>query len=248
MVKIISLLNFKGGVGKTTSAHSIGSALSVCDKKVLLVDIDPQGTLTFFSMEKSPNLSIWEVLMERNDIENCIEKLDEFDLLSSTIKLTLAELELNSSYNKEFRLKKALDKVKEKYDYILIDCPPSLSIFTLNALAASTDLIIPCECELASMEGLNLLLRVLESPIKYLNPELNVLGILPTKLDGRKKISGEVYEMLINTYTNVLPPIRINSKLSEIGIEKLSIFKTDKTSNGARDYMKVTEVILNGNK
>lgn len=248
MVKIISLLNFKGGVGKTTSTHSIGSALSVRGKKVLLIDMDPQGTLTFFSMENAPNLSVWEVLIEKNNIENCIEKLDEFDLLSSTIKLTLAELELNSSYNKEFRLKRALDEVKDKYDYILIDCPPSLSIFTLNALAASTDLIIPCECELASMEGLNLLLKVLKSPIKHLNPELNVLGILPTKLDGRKKISREVYEMLINTYSNVLPAIRINSKLSEIGIEKFSIFKTDKVSNGAKDYMDVTEVILNDNK
>lgn len=248
MAKIISLLNFKGGVGKTTSTHSIGSALSIFKKKVLLVDMDPQGTLTFFSMEDSPNLSVWEVLAEKKDIENCVEKLEEFDLLPSTIELTLAELELNSSYNKEFRLKKAIDKIKDKYDFILIDCPPSLSIFTLNALATSTDLIIPCECELASMEGLNLLLKVLKSPIKHLNPELNLLGILPTKLDGRKKISGEVHEMLLNTHSKVLPAIRINSKLSEIGIEKISIFKADKSSNGAKDYLNVAKVILNDSK
>lgn len=247
MAKIISLLNFKGGVGKTTSTHSIGSALSVYEKKVLLIDMDPQGTLTFFSMEEAPKLSVWEVLAEKREIKNCIEELEEFDLLPSTIELTLAELELNSSYNKEFRLKRAIDTIKDKYDYVLIDCPPSLSIFTLNALAASTDLIIPCECELASMEGLNLLLKVLKSPIKHLNPELNLLGILPTKLDRRKKISGEVYEMLKETHANVLPAIRINSKLSEIGIEKISIFKADKTSKGAKDYRNVAEVILNGN-
>ncbi|MEG0584534.1 MAG: AAA family ATPase, partial [Cetobacterium sp.] len=195
-MKIISFLNFKGGVGKTTSTHCIGAALSELGKKVLLVDMDPQGTLSFFSTEEIINKSTFDLLLRKAGVTDCIMKLEEFDLIPSTIDLTVAELQLNITYNKEYRLKNSLSEIKENYDYILIDCPPSLSIFTLNSLVASTDLIIPCECELASMDGLNLLLKSLEDAINELNPTLNILGILPTKLDGRKKISGEIYEVL----------------------------------------------------
>lgn len=246
MTKIISLLNFKGGVGKTTSTHSLGAALSNFDKKVLLIDLDPQGTLTFFSTDKEINKSSLDLLFDRFPASECILNLNEFDLIPSNIRLATSELELNGHYGKEFRLKNALEKLEKKYDYILIDCPPSLSVFTLNALTASTDLIIPCECELASLEGVELLLATLKSPITQLNPKLNILGILPTKLDYRKKISKEVYEALQIEHKNILPAIRINSKLSELGIEKQSIFKYDKNSNGAKDYLVVAKEILNG--
>ncbi|MBC2857383.1 ParA family protein [Cetobacterium sp. 2A] len=243
-MKIISLLNFKGGVGKTTSTHSIGAALSNFGKKILLIDLDPQGTLTFLSTDKNIENSSTELLFHKITPEECILKETEFDIIPSSIKLATSELELNGHYGKEFKLKTALESLKDSYDYILIDCPPSLSVFTLNALTASTDLIIPCECELASLEGLELLLATLGTPIKALNPDLKILGILPTKLDGRKNISREVYETLQEEHKNLLPPIRINSKLSELGIEKVSIFKYDKNSNGAKDYFKVAQVIL----
>lgn len=245
-MEIISFLNFKGGVGKTTSTHSIGAALSSLGKKVLLIDLDPQGTLTFFSTEKVEKGTSREMLFNELPLEDCITNCDEFDLIPSNIKLAISELELNAHYGKEFRLKNALTKIELKYDYILIDCPPSLSVFTLNALTASTGLIIPCECELASLEGLELLLATLKTPINTLNPNLVIKGILPTKLDGRKKISKEAYEVILSEHNLVFSPIRINSKLSELGLSKHSIFRHDNSSNGAKDYLTVAKELING--
>ena len=250
-MKIISFLNFKGGVGKTTSAHSIAAGLKMKGKKVLVIDMDPQGTLTFFSKgERELNGDTREILFHEKTIGEAITNGEEFDFIGSNIKLATSELLLNNGYNKEQKLKKAIDKMAKEYvyDFILIDCPPSLSIFTLSALAASSDLIIPCECELASLEGLELLLDTIREPIEELNDGLNILGILPTKLDIRKNISKEVYEALKETYDNILPAIRINSKLSELGLDKTSIFVLDKNSNGAKDYMSVVEVILDESK
>ena len=250
-MKVISFLNFKGGVGKTTSAHSIAAGLKMKGKKVLVIDMDPQGTLTFFSKgERELNGDTREILFHEKTIGEAITNGEEFDFIGSNIKLATSELLLNNGYNKEQKLKKAIDKMAKDYvyEFIVIDCPPSLSIFTLNALAASTDLIIPCECELASLEGLELLLDTIREPIEELNDGLNILGILPTKLDIRKNISKEVYEALKETYDNILPAIRINSKLSELGLDKTSIFVLDKNSNGAKDYMSVVEVILDESK
>lgn len=244
-MRIISLLNFKGGVGKTTSTHSLGAALSILNKKILLIDLDPQGTLTFFSLSEDQVIgnTTKELLFHEVDAKDCIISGAEFDIVPSNIKLATSELELNAHYGKEFKLAQALDSLKGVYDYVLLDCPPSLSVFTLNALTASTDIIIPCECELASLEGLDLLLATLETPIKSLNPKLNLLGVLPTKLDGRKKISKEAYEVLKSDYDKVLTPIRINSKLSELGLTKTSIFDYDKSSNGSKDYLDVAKEI-----
>jgi chromosome partitioning protein len=250
-MRVISLLNFKGGVGKTTSTHSIAAGLSLKGKKVLAIDMDPQGTLTFFSRGKRVmNGDTREVLFHEKSLEEAITQGQEFDFIGANIKLATSDLNLNNSYNKEQKLKRAINNMSDnsKYDFILIDCPPSLSIFTLNALTASTDLLIPCECELASMEGVDLLLDTIKEPIEELNDRLNFLGILPTKLDGRKNISKEAFEALKVKYDKVLPPIRINSKLSELGLNQSSIFALDKNSNGAKDYMKVVDVILNGEK
>lgn len=247
-MEILSFLNFKGGVGKTTSTHSIGAALSMLNKKVLLIDLDPQGTLTFFSTEKITNGTSRDLLFNELPLEECITKCLEFDLVPSNIKLAISELELNAHYGKEFRLKNALAKSNLKYDYILIDCPPSLSVFTLNALTASTGLVVPCECELASLEGLDLLLATLKTPINTLNPDLKIRGILPTKLDGRKKISKEAYDVILSEHELVFSPIRINSKLSELGLEKVSIFKKNNSSNGAKDYFTVAKELIDGNK
>lgn len=246
-MKIISFLNFKGGVGKTTSTHSIGAGLSSLGKKVLLIDLDPQGSLTFFCNDRKLVGTSKDVLFHEKAIEDCIMESTNFDYIGSTLKLSMSEMMLNSSYNKEHKLRLAIENstIKEKYDYLLLDCPPSLSIFSLNALTASDKIIIPCECEVASIEGLEMLMEALQEPIKGLNPNLKILGILPTKLDARKNLSKDSYEALKVNYENVLSPIRINSKLGELGLEKKSIFEIDKNSNGAKDYLQVVKEILN---
>jgi chromosome partitioning protein len=247
-MEIISMYNLKGGVGKTTSTHSLASALSELGKKVLVMDIDPQSSLTFMLTDERLDATTKDLLKESKTVEECIKVGDKFDFIGSTLELTLAEIELNQIYSKESILKLQIDNssIRDKYDYFLIDCPPSLGIFTLNALTASSDLIIPCECELASLEGLDLLLATLKTPINTLNPDLKILGILPTKLDARKKISKETYEVIKEEQKNVFTPIRVNSKLSELGINKVSIFKHDPSSNGAKDYLKVAKEIING--
>lgn len=247
-MRIISFLNFKGGVGKTTSTHSIAAALGELKKKVLVMDLDPQGSLTFFSNDKQLAGTTKDVLFHEKSIDECIMKGKAFDYIGSTLKLSMSEMVLNSSYNKEHKLRLALEnsKVNDKYDFVLIDCPPSLSIFSLNALTASNEIIIPCECEVASIEGLEMLMEALQEPIKGLNPRLKIRGILPTKLDARKNLSKDSYEALKVNYDNILSPIRVNSKLGELGLEKKTIFEIDKNSNGAKDYLKVAKEIVNG--
>lgn len=247
-MRIISFLNFKGGVGKTTSTHSIAAALNELKKKVLVLDLDPQGSLTFFSNDKKLAGTTKDILFGEKKLEDCIMEGSSFDYIGSTLKLSMSEMMLNSSYNKEHKLRIAIadSSIEKKYDFVLLDCPPSLSIFSLNALTASTEIIIPCECEVASIEGLEMLMEALEEPIKGLNPNLKIKGILPTKLDGRKNLSKDSYEALKETYDNVLSPIRVNSKLGELGLEKKTIFQIDKNSNGAKDYLKVAKEIING--
>jgi len=212
------------------------------------LDLDPQGSLTFFSSDRGLVGTTKDVLFHDKSIDDCIMEGQAFDYIGSTLKLSMSEMILNSSYNKEHKLRLALEKskVNEKYDFILIDCPPSLSIFSLNALTASNEIIIPCECEVASIEGLEMLMEALQEPIKGLNPKLIIRGILPTKLDARKNLSKDSYEALKINYDNILSPIRINSKLGELGLEKKTIFEIDKNSNGAKDYLKVAKEILNG--
>lgn len=249
-MEIISMYNLKGGVGKTTSTHSLASALSELGKKVLVMDIDPQSSLTFMLTDERLDATTKDLLKESKTVEECIKVGDKFDFIGSTLELTLAEIELNQIYSKESILKLQIDNssIKDKYDYFLIDCPPSLGIFTLNALTASDSLIIPCQCELLSLEGLNVLFEALKVPKKRLNPKLEIKGILPTLLNNRAGISKDAYEMLIENYSDykIYTPIRTNSKLGELGIDKKSIYEIDKKSNGAKDYMEVAKEIING--
>ncbi len=249
-LEIISIYNLKGGVGKTTSTHSLAVALKELGKKVLVIDIDPQSSLTFMITDEKLKATTKDVLLELKNVEDSITKGEQFDYIGSTLELTLSELELNNTYNKESILKNQIERssIHENYDFCLIDCPPSMGIFTLNALTVSDSLIIPCQCELLSLEGLNVLFQALKVPTKKLNQKLKVKGILPTLLNTRAGISKDAYEMLIENYTDykIYKPIRVNAKLGELGIDKRTIFEIDKKSNGAKDYMEVAREILNG--
>ena len=249
-MEIISMYNLKGGVGKTTSTHSIASALNELGKKVLVIDIDPQSSLTFLITDAELEVTTKDVLLDNKTLDECILVGESFDYIGSTLELTFAELELNAEYSKEYSLKRAIDasSLEENYDYVLIDCPPSMGVFTLNALTASDSIIIPCQCELLSLKGLSILFEALRIPTKKLNKNLKVRGILPTMLDNRKSVSKSIYDMIKESYDEhrVFTPIRTNSKLCDLGIEKKSIFEIDKKSNGAKDYMDVAKEIVNG--
>ncbi len=249
-MEIISIYNLKGGVGKTTSTHSIAAGLSEFGKKVLVIDIDPQSSLTFMVTDCKLDATTKDILLDTKTIEQCINVGDKFDYIGSTLELTLSELELNSTWNKENILKQAMEisSIRDKYDYCLIDCPPSMGIFTLNALTVSDSIVIPCQCELLSLEGLNILFQALKVPMKRLNQNLKIRGILPTLLNTRAGISKDAYDMLLENYNDykIFTPIRTNAKLGELGIDKRSIFEIDKKSNGAKDYLEVAKELING--
>ncbi|MGL4868540.1 MAG: ParA family protein, partial [Cetobacterium sp.] len=188
MTKIISIINFKGGVGKTTTTHCIGAGLTLENKKVLLIDTDPQASLTFTSLNETPKLTIKDILVDGIDINDVIVNTTNFDLIPSNLILNLAERQLTSKFGTEKLLKKAINKLRENYDYIVIDCPPSLNLFTVNALYASDYILIPCETELLALDGLNLLIQTLEQTEEELDIKIKNTVVLATKLDKRKKV------------------------------------------------------------
>ena len=247
-MEIVSIFNLKGGVGKTTTTHSLASALRELGKKVLVIDIDPQSSLTFLITQEEPSRTTRDVLKSSRKLRECITEGEIFDYIGSTLELVLAEQELSHTWNRENALKEAFieSNIENDYDYCLIDCPPSMGVFSLNALTASHSLIIPCQCELLALQGMDILFQAIKVPMMKLNKNLKIRGIIPTLLSGRTKLSKEVYEMLMETYNsyNIFSPVRINSKLADIGIEKKSIFQIDKRSNGAKDYMTIAKEFI----
>lgn len=243
MEKIISILNFKGGVGKSTTVHSLGSALTLKGKKVLVVDLDPQASLTFASLEDVPEKTIYDVFVKNENINNVIVKTDKFDILPSNLVLNIAERNLMTKYGVEHILERALKSVEGNYDYILIDCPPSLNLFTANALTASKYVIIPCETEIFALDGLNLLQTTLKEMIDGLGLEIEKMVILPTKLHKGKSISKEVFEVLTSREDAAKSSIRTCSKLNLLGLEKQSIFEIDPKCTGAEDYNNLADEV-----
>ena len=250
MARKIAIYNLKGGVGKTTTTSSLAAALGKLDKKVLVMDMDPQSSLTFLVADRSKPLkgTMEEIYFGKKQLDDCIAYGPLFDYIGSTLRLSKGEMELSGKYNREQIIKKAIEKssIENKYDYVLFDCPPGMGIFALNAIASADSLLIPCQCELLAMEGMGILFELLEEPIENLNPDINILGILPTRLDGRKALTWDAYEMLKMKYDNVLEPIRENVRLGELGIDTKSVFENDPKPNGAKDYMKLAEVIIGG--
>ncbi|MCJ8343746.1 MAG: ParA family protein [Cetobacterium sp.] len=242
--RIISIINFKGGVGKTTTVHSLGAGLTLKNKKVLLIDLDPQSSLTFLTFANTPDKSIKNIMVDNENINNVIVETPYYDIIPSDLYLYLFDKFLASKFAAEKTLARALKKLNKKYDYILIDCPPRLNTFTTNALVCSTDILIPCETELLALDGLELLIQTLEQLLGELNAHIKEILVLPTKVDNRKKLSKEILEYLNEHFKTTKTNIKICSKLNHLGLEKVSIFDLDPNCSGSKAYEKLADEVI----
>ncbi len=250
MGKIIAFSNQKGGIGKTTSAVNVAASVALKKKKTLLVDLDPQGNATSgVGVSKKGDLpSVYELLIGEKTIEETIVKTDFGDLwvIPSNIRLAGAEIELVGSEKRESLLKNELEKIVDDFDYIIIDCPPSLGILTLNALAAADGVIIPMVCEYYALEGLSQLVLTVKQIKKNYNPKLEIVGILITMYDRRLNLSKMVEKELEKYYGDKIFKTRIkrNVRLSEAPSYGQPVFYYDKLSSGTEEYLAVaTELI-----
>ena len=251
MAKIIALTNQKGGVGKTTSAVNIAASLAVSEIRTLLIDMDPQANTTTGIaeiIEKRAENTIYDTLVDEIPIKDTITKttFNYLDAILSTKDLVGAEIELVSVIARELELKKALAKVKRKYDYIIIDCPPSLGLLTLNSLTAANALIIPIQAEYYALEGLGQLLNTIRLVQQHLNKNLKIAGVLITMFDGRlnlsKQVLGEVKGYFGDKLYNTV--IHRNVRLGEAPSFGKPALLYDANSVGSQDYMTVVEEII----
>lgn len=250
MAKIISFANQKGGVGKTTSAINIAAAIGLKGKKTLLLDCDPQGNASS-GVGISRNrigATTYDILIGRARAEDAIIKTEykNLSVLPSSMPLAAAELELADLEDRAFRLKNALESVKNDYDYIFIDCPPSLGMLTINALTASDGVIVPMQCEYFSLEGLTQILSTVKQVKRLYNPDLSLTGILITMHNGRLNLSVQVLDELKKHYADKLfsTPISRNVRLSEAPSFGMPIQYYDKYSKGSSAYDDIAAELL----
>ncbi|EJP89192.1 sporulation initiation inhibitor Soj [Bacillus cereus] len=252
MGKIIAIANQKGGVGKTTTSVNLGAGLAQVGKKVLLVDIDAQGNATTgVGIEKSElDQCIYNVLVEDADVQGVIQKTatENLDVLPATIQLAGAEIELVPTISREVRLQRALHPVRDEYDYIIIDCPPSLGLLTINALTAADSVIIPVQCEYYALEGLSQLLNTVRLVQKHLNKNLAIQGVLLTMLDARTNLGIQVIDEVKKyfrdkVYRSIIPR---NVRLSEAPSHGKPIMQYDAKSRGAEVYIDLAEEVIAG--
>jgi chromosome partitioning protein len=248
--RIIALVNQKGGVGKSTTAVNLGAALAVNGSKVLVVDSDPQGnTTTGFGIDKhSLTRDIYNVLMQEASIDDVVvsTELETLSLVPATINLAGAEIELVSGLSRETRLRQALSPVADRYDFVLIDCPPSLGLLTINALTAADEIIIPVQAEYYALEGLSQLTTVVHRVREALNPQLHVSGVLVTMFDGRTRLAMEVLDELERYFPQQMFKTQIprNIRLSEAPSFGKPVILFDVKSRGAQAYLSLAKELL----
>lgn len=247
---VVALANQKGGVGKSTTAISLAASLAFQDQRVLLIDLDPQGNATSgLGIDRSAiDVSIYDVLLKESPIEDGIEPTSVRNLfvVPATIDLAGAEIELVSQFSRETRLRSAIDEIKKDYDVVLIDCPPSLGLLTVNALTAAQEVLIPIQCEYYALEGLSQLLKNVELVSANLNPKLKVGGVVLTMYDGRTKLSREVAEQVREYFGDVAfrTVIPRSVRLSEAPSYGEPIEAFDPMSRGAIAYRQLGKEFL----
>lgn len=250
MAKVIAIANQKGGVGKTTTAVNLSSCLAYKGKKVVIIDIDPQGNTTSgLGIDKNViEKSTYDIIINDEEIERALIKtvIENLFICPSNINLVGAEVELVSVISRETRLKTALRDIKEKYDFILIDCPPSLGLLTLNALTAADTILVPIQCEYYALEGLSQLMNTVKLVQKHLNPSLDVEGVVLTMFDARTNLSIQVVEDVKKYFKNKVyrTVIPRNVRLSEAPSFGLPIILYDPKSKGAECYLELAQEVI----
>ena len=253
MTKIISIFNQKGGVGKTTTNVNLCAGLALKGKSVLSIDIDPQGNSTSgFGIEKNKlEYTIYDVLVEDYDINKIIQKteVENLDLVPANIQLAGAEIELTNTKYREKTLKEKIQKIEKQYDFIIIDCPPSLGLLSLNALTASNTVLIPIQCEYYSLEGVSQLMDTVKLVRRNLNPNLDIEGVVLNMFDGRTNLSIQVVEEVKKyfkdkVYRTVIPR---NIRLAEAPSFGQPIMIYDEKSKGSEAYLKLSEELIKNN-
>lgn len=252
MAKIIGIANQKGGVGKTTTAVNLAAALGVLEKKVLIIDADPQANATSGLGVEEVRNSTYNLLEHSEKVEDCIYKTSSpnLDIIPSHIDLVAAEIELVDKENREFMLRTALEPIKDQYDFIIIDCAPSLGLITINALTAADSVIVPIQCEYFALEGLGKLLNTIKNVQNIHNPDLSIEGLLLTMYDSRLRLSNQVVEEVNMHFPEMVfeTVISRNVRLSEAPSFGESILMYDAESKGAVQYIQLAEEVLLKNK
>ena len=249
--KTIAVLNQKGGVGKTTSAVNIASFLAITETPILLIDMDPQANASTGIGISNKKLSIYDLLINNKNINNAIHKtdIDFLEIIPSESKLAGAEIELVSMFTRETILKQIIQNIKGKYKYVIIDCPPSLGLLTINALTASDSIIIPIQCEYYALDGLSQLLNTIRLVQKNLNSNLKIEGILITMFDSRLNLSQQVLKEVQDYFGDKVYKTLINRnvKLGEAPSHGKPIILYDASSTGSQNYMNLVSEILQNN-
>lgn len=254
MTKIYAIANQKGGVGKTTTCVNLAASLVATKKRVLLVDLDPQGNATMGSGINKNEIeeSIYDVLTDQAPIQDClvVSESGKYHVLPANGDLTAAEVEMLSLPNKERRLQQALNKVRDQYDYILIDCPPSLNMLTVNALTACNGVIIAMQCEYYALEGLSALVNTINQVQQVLNPELKIEGLLRTMYDPRNSLTNDVSVQLQQHFADRLYRTCIprNVRLAEAPSFGMPVISFDRQSKGAIAYLALAGEIIRRNE